>query len=87
MVPKNASCKRASKTVHATHHLSWRAHRSHVGTSSESESGLGFDDIGKLLESGPLNLSASEKMKLVEEHFVPSESFAFPKVQMNLHNQ
>ena len=37
------------------------AHRSHVGTSSESESGLGFDDIGKLLGSGPLNLSASVK--------------------------
>ena len=34
------------------------AHRSHVGTSSESESGLGFDDIRKLLGSGPLNLSA-----------------------------
>ena len=63
------------------------AHRSHVGTSSESESGLGFEDIGKLLGSGPLNLSASEKMKLIEEHFVPSESFAFPKVQMNLHNR
>ena len=63
------------------------AHRSHVGTSSESESGLGFEDIGKLLGSGPLNLSASEKMKLIEEYFVPSESFAFPKVQMNLHNR
>ena len=34
-------------------------HWSHVGTFSESESGLGFDDIGKLLGSGPLNLSAS----------------------------
>ena len=63
------------------------AHRSHVGTSSESESGLVFDDIGKLPGSGPLNLSASEKMKLIEEHFVPSESFAFPKAQMNLHNR
>ena len=63
------------------------AHRSHVGTSSESESGLGFDDITKLLGSGLLNLSASEKMKLIEEHFVPIESFAFPKVQMNLHNR
>ena len=63
------------------------AHRSHVGTSSESESGLGFDDIGKLLGSGLLNLSTSEKMKLIEEHLVPSESFAFLKVQMNLHNR
>ena len=48
------------------------AHQLQVGISSDSETGLGFDDIGKLLRSDAITLSASEKMKLIEEHFVPS---------------
>ena len=52
-----------------------------------SDAVCSFDDVGKILEQEDFQLSDSDKLRLVNEHFIPGESYAFPRVFMNGHKR
>jgi hypothetical protein len=54
-----------------------------VGSSMPASATMAFNDIGIFVESGSLPLSSEQNIRVILEHFVPSDDFHFPKVDMN----